>query len=144
MTHPWLLFIYKVPNEPSARRVYVWRKLRGMGAIPLQDSAWVLPANARTHEKLEWLAAEVQEMEGGQATFWEARLANGQDAALARQFTEQVDVIYQAIQSKLDAKAPDLAVLSKQYQHASQQDYFRSELGRRVRTALLGRRERVK
>ena len=74
-----------------------------MGAISLQDFAWVLPANARTHEKLEWLASEVREMEGGQATFWEARMADRQDAALIRHFNDQVDSVYQEIHDQLDA-----------------------------------------
>jgi len=51
----WLLFTYKVPREPSARRVYVWRKLKGLGAILLHDTAWELPATPHTREKLRML-----------------------------------------------------------------------------------------
>ena len=60
----WLLFTYKVPNQPSARRVYVWRKLKGLGAILLHETAWVLPDTNYTREKLQWLATEVKDMEG--------------------------------------------------------------------------------
>jgi hypothetical protein len=137
----WLLLIYKVPNEPSARRVYVWRKLKGMGAILLQDSAWVLPASARTREKLQWLTTEIKDMEGGMATLWEAQqVFTGQDDQLVKQFTEQVDAIYREIWNSLEQDDADLAALSKQYQQASLQDYFHSELGKRVREALINRR----
>ena len=137
----WLLLIYKVPNEPSARRVYVWRKLKGMGAILLQDSAWVLPANSRTRERMQWLATEIRDMEGGMVTLWEAQeVFTGQGADLVQQFMAQVENTYQEILSQLEQADPDLAMLSKQYQQASAQDYFQSTLGLQVREALLKRR----
>ena len=39
----WLLLIYKVPPNPTANRVYVWRKLKQLGALLLHDAVWVLP-----------------------------------------------------------------------------------------------------
>jgi polysaccharide pyruvyl transferase WcaK-like protein len=129
------------PNEPSARRVYVWRKLKGMGAILLQDSAWVLPAAARTREKLQWLTTEIRDMEGGVATLWEAQqVFTGQDEPLVEQFTQQVDALYQEILTDIEKEDADLAALSKQYQQAKLQDYFHSELGERVRETLVNRR----
>jgi len=137
----WLLLIYKVPNEPSARRVYVWRKLKGLGAILLQDSAWVLPANSRTREKLQWLTTEIKDMEGGVATLWEAQqVFTGQEDQLVQQFTGQVDTLYREILSGLAHDDPDLGALSKQYQQVTLQDYFHSALGERVREALINRR----
>jgi hypothetical protein len=134
----WLLFIYKVPNEPSARRVYVWRKLKAMGAILLHDSAWVLPLNTRTREKLQWLAGEVKDMEGGEAMLWEAKqVFTGHDADLVQQFVNQADALYKDILDGLQKKDPDLAALSRQYQLANAQDYFQSELGKKVYETLL-------
>ena len=80
----WLLLIYKVPNEPSAARVYVWRKLKSLGALLLHDSAWVLPATARTREKLQWLTTEIIER-GGEAMLWEAQQASFEQAFEAGQ-----------------------------------------------------------
>jgi len=134
----WLLFIYKVPNEPSARRVYVWRKLKAMGAIVLHDSVWVLPLTPRTREKLQWLASEIKEMEGGQSMLWESKqIFTGQDSDLMQQFVDQVDTQYKDILSQLQRRNPDLAALSRQYQLASAQDYFQSELGKRVYESLI-------
>jgi len=134
----WLLFIYKVPNEPSARRVYVWRKLKAMGAIVLHDSVWVLPLTPRTREKLQWLASEIKEMEGGQSMLWESKqIFTGQDSDLMQQFVDQVDTQYKDILSQLQRRNPDPAALSRQYQLASAQDYFQSELGKRVYESLI-------
>lgn len=134
----WLLFTYKVPNEPSARRVYVWRKLKGLGAILLHDTAWVLPDTAHTREKLQWLATEVRDMEGGEATLWEAQqVFTGQDEDLAQRFVEQVDGSYRAILAELDQPDADLVALAKRYQQVRRQDYFQSALGEQVRERLV-------
>src|ERR671919_2054608 len=92
---PWLLLLYKVPPEPTANRVSVWRKLKRLGAILLHDAVWVLPPSPRTREELRWLAAEVRER-GGEAMLWEASLGldGSHDGDLVRQFLEQVDVVY--------------------------------------------------
>ncbi|HEV2458330.1 MAG TPA: Chromate resistance protein ChrB, partial [Ktedonobacterales bacterium] len=71
--HQWVLLVYKVPPEPSARRVYVWRKLKRLGAILLHDAVWVLPATPATREQFQWLATEIEEL-AGSALVWEATL----------------------------------------------------------------------
>lgn len=137
----WMLLIYKVPNEPSARRVYVWRKLKAMGAILIQDSAWALPATPRTRERMQWLATEIRDMEGGMASLWEAQeVFTGQSAGLVQMFTAAVDAVYEDMLAKLQDPDADLAALSKLYQQTVAQDYFQSEMGQQVRQALLRRR----
>src|SRR3712207_7185701 len=64
--------VYRLPREPSRRRVAVWRKLRDLGALYLQDGVAALPEDAVTREQLEWLQLRVREA-GGEATLWEAR-----------------------------------------------------------------------
>ncbi|MEO8392387.1 MAG: Chromate resistance protein ChrB [Chloroflexota bacterium] len=136
-----MLLLYSVPNEPSARRVYVWRKLKGLGAILVHDSAWVLPSTAHSRERLQWLATEIKDMEGGEAMLWEAQqVFTGQDGDLVQQFTEQVDGIYRTLLADLDKDDADLGALSKQYQQAKLQDYFHSELGEQVRELLMRQR----
>lgn len=137
----WLLFTYKVPNEPSKRRVYVWRKLKGLGAILLHDAAWVLPDTPHTREKLQWLTTEVRDMEGGEATLWEAQqVFTGQDVNLTQQFIEQVDASYREILTELEKQDADLAMLAKRYQQTKRQDYFQSSLGEQARQILVERR----
>ena len=135
MPRDWLLLIYSIPREPTAPRVAVWRKLKRLGALLLNDAAWVLPARDATREQLRWLAAEVAEA-GGEALVWEARLALGQDEALIEQFAAQVDLPYREILADLDRDGADLGALSRRYQQVVAQDYFASDLGQRVRAAL--------
>lgn len=134
--HSWVLLHYKIPPEPTARRVFVWRKLKRLGAILLHDAVWVLPATPSTREQLQWLAAEIAEF-GGDALQWEAQLPlAARDEALARQFVAQVDAAYATIQAELARGDADLAALSRRYQQVQVQDYFHSERGEQVRAAL--------
>ena len=53
----WLLLVYRIPREPTSGRVYVWRKLKQLGAIAVQDAVWMLPATPRTREQFYEAAA---------------------------------------------------------------------------------------
>ncbi len=133
----WLLLAYKIPREPSASRVYVWRKMKQLGAVLLQDAVWVLPESARTREQFQWLAAEITEL-GGEATMWESNLIYAtDDQALRRQFEEPVEVAYRQILQAMKRSQHDLAELSKRYQKIQTQDYFQHQLGQQVRDKLI-------
>lgn len=133
----WLLLAYKVPRDPTAGRVAVWRKLKQLGAVALQDAVWVLPATPQTREQFQWLAAEIEELDG-EATLWESRLlAAGMERRIVAQFVQPVEAAYRELLGELKRKRPDLAALSKRYQQIQARDYFRVELGQKVRTALV-------
>ena len=139
----WLLLTYKVPRNPTARRVYVWRKLQKLGAAAIQDAVWVLPHTSQTLEHFRWLAAEIAEM-GGESSLWESRhLIDGQDEALANQFRVRIERPYRKILSALSKRKPDLPTLSRQYQQTMARDHLRSDLGRKVRDALMAARGEV-
>lgn len=132
----WLLLAYKVPRTPTASRVYVWRKLKRLGAVLLYDAVWVLPPSPQTAEQLQWLAAEIREL-GGEYTLWEAQLIlDGLEEDLIRRFTAQVEGLYRKLLVELKRTKPDLASISRRYQQIQAQDYFQSELGQRVFNAL--------
>src|SRR6476646_1651107 len=132
----WLLLHYKLPTKPSALRVYIWRKLKRIGAILLHEAVWVLPDSPRTAEQIQWLTAEIQEM-GGEAYSWKANAILGEtDETITQQFNEQVDAIYAELLKKLEKPRADLQEISRQYQLTASQDFFHSKLGLLVREKL--------
>ncbi len=140
MPRSWLLLLYKIPPKPTSRRVYIWRKLKRLGAVLLHDAVWVLPDTPRTREYFQWLAAEIIEM-GGEAWLWESHPAlSGPEANLVQQFIQQTEAVYRAILTALKKKDANLAALSRHYQQAKQEDYFQSPLGQHVREALTSAR----
>lgn len=133
----WLLLVYRIPREPTAGRVFVWRKLKQLGAIALQDAVWVLPHTARTQEQFQWLASEITELKG-EAVLWQAEQVYATDPeSLRRQFTEAVESDYRAILAALKKKDRDLAALSKRFQETQARDHFASALGQQTREKLL-------
>jgi hypothetical protein len=133
----WVVLVYKIPREPAAGRVYVWRKLKRLGALLVHDAVWLLPETPWTREQFQWLAVEIREL-GGEALVWESHMVlAGQDGTLVQQFVAEVDSGYRAILAELQRADADLAVLARQYQQVQARDYFHSPLGQQARAALL-------
>ena len=60
----WLVLIYRIPPEPTRLRSTVWRRIKSLGAIYLQNSAAALPATAATERALSRLRREIIDMNG--------------------------------------------------------------------------------
>lgn len=128
----WLHLVYKIPRNPSKIRVYVWRKLKRLGAVLLHESVWCLPSTPKTKEQYQWLTIEIQEL-GGEASLWESQLVLGiKEEYIIKEFLNQVDQEYTEILVELQKGQIDLVTLSKKYQQIKIKDYFHSELGKRV------------
>ena len=99
----WVLLAYHLPREPSTPRIALWRKLRRLGVVQLQDGLVALPLDARTREQLEWLAEEVTEA-GGQAAIWLAEPATApQERVLAQRMAAAVAADYQMVAKEAQA-----------------------------------------
>ena len=65
----WLQLTYKVPSEPSQKRVWVWRHLQNLGAFALQNSVYLLPFSEEVEKHFRQLSHEIREM-GGEASIF--------------------------------------------------------------------------
>ena len=65
----WLQLTYKVPSEPSQKRVWVWRRLQNLGAFALQNSVYLLPFSEEVEKQFRQLVREIREM-GGEASLF--------------------------------------------------------------------------
>jgi len=133
----WLVLVYRIPREPTAGRVYIWRKLKQLGAVALQDAVWVLPANPRTMEQLQWLSAEIRELKG-EATLFNSEMVSADfGLSLRETFETPIRDEYKSILRALKKRKPNLPVLSKQYLQVRGRDFFHCELGEQVRQRLV-------
>src|SRR5215208_2698541 len=152
----WLILIYQLPREPSRHRVAVWRKLRTLGAIYLQDGVAALPEDAVTREQLEWLQLRVREA-GGEATLWEAKPGTiAEEVELVEAFRSSREEAYKAIiarAQRLRRKAQmgggqtlleQLGKLEREFRAERRRDYFRSPLRLEAAGALKATREAVR
>ena len=90
----WLLLTYKVPPEPSSKRIAIWRKLKGMGAVYLQSGVCLLPKTDDHLRRLKVLENEIEEI-GGEAVLLETvGLDRAQEDKVVGRFTTDRDEAY--------------------------------------------------
>lgn len=90
----WLLFIYRIPQDPPGRRTYVWRQLKGLGAAYLQQAAAILPHNPELRMALEALATRVRESEGEASLLETASPTSAWEAETLARFNQARDDEY--------------------------------------------------
>lgn len=94
----WLLLVYRVPSEPTRLRAAVWRRLKSLGAVYLQNSAAVLPAGEPAERALRRLRHEIIEMQGTAILLSCTPVVGGQDVAAL--FEAARDAEYEEILDK--------------------------------------------
>jgi hypothetical protein len=60
----WLVLAWRLPSGSSTPRVTVWRTLRRLGTAVLTPGAAILPYREDLQEQLDWLAQEIEELDG--------------------------------------------------------------------------------
>ena len=151
-----MLLVYRIPREPSRHRVAVWRKLRDLGALYLQDGVAALPEDAVTREQMEWLQLRVREA-GGEATLWEARPGTAaEETELVGTFRAAREEAYRALivgAERVRRKAQmgggsdlseTLGKLERAFRAERRRDYFRSPLRAEAQEALRAARRAVR
>ena len=81
----WLLLVYRIPSEPTRLRSTVWRRLKSLGAIYLQNSAAALPASLPAERAMRRLRSEILDMSGTAILLSCTALAGEQDIRAAFQ-----------------------------------------------------------
>lgn len=60
----WLLLTYKVPPDPATKRIALWRRLKGMGAVYLQNGVCLLPKTDDHVRRLKMVENDISKMKG--------------------------------------------------------------------------------
>jgi hypothetical protein len=136
----WALLSYRIPREPSTPRIAVWRKLKNIGVEQIGDGLVVLPYDARTHEHLEWIAADVVRA-GGEAAVWVARTSRSTSEQIASQMRsarndEYRTLIEDAAESGSTTDKRTLQRLRRTLRKIERRDYFKAPLRDRARLAI--------
>lgn len=152
--NPWLLLIHSIPPKPSYFRVKIGRRLQRVGAVPIKNSVYVLPANDATVEDFEWIVREIVEG-GGEASVCEASFVDGlSNAEIEQMFVGARDADYGVIAEaaaqllaslpkarRLDADrraqvTADLARLKRRIGEVAAIDFFESRGRARLESAI--------
>lgn len=98
----WLLLAYSLPTEPSRFRVSVWRRLRKLGAIYLNEGFWVLPNSAAMVKEIEGVIKEVHSFQGTASAFTSRDLDPGQGERLRSKFLDARKEEYSELQGQYE------------------------------------------
>ncbi|MEP6565881.1 MAG: Chromate resistance protein ChrB [Mesorhizobium sp.] len=90
----WLLLTYKVPPEPATKRVALWRRLKGMGAIYLQNGVCLLPKTDDHVRRLKMLENDVFKMGGESVILETVALDRAQEDKVVARFKADRDDQY--------------------------------------------------
>jgi hypothetical protein len=128
----WVLLNYRMPRVPSGPRVAVWRRLHALGVAQLGDGLVALPADARTREHFDWIAAEVRQA-GGNAGLWlsqpaslgqERDIAAAMAADRAREYEEVMAAAHAAAALDTPGRARAVKRLRAELRRIGRRDYF--------------------
>ena len=100
----WLVLVYRVPSEPASRRVAIWRDLKRMGALYLQQCVCILPDLPRIAEELERVSAKIEGMSGEQTLFDVPRLRPEAETRIVAAFRALRDKEYAEIVEECETK----------------------------------------
>jgi hypothetical protein len=96
----WLLLTYKVPSEPAKKRVALWRRLKGLGAVYLQNGVCLLPKTDDHQRRLKMLANDITEMGGESVILETVALDKSQEDKVVSRFKADRDEEYREFLGK--------------------------------------------
>lgn len=90
----WLLLTYKVPPEPARHRIALWRRLKSLGAVYLQNGVCLLPRSDEHLRRLKILENDIIEMRGEAVLLETAGLDSHQEERVVERFNVERDEQY--------------------------------------------------
>ncbi len=82
----WLVLVYRVPSEPASKRVAIWRELKRLGGLYLQQCVCILPRQGHVATDLERIAARIPVMDGEYTLFDVPKLRPADEARTIEAF----------------------------------------------------------
>ncbi|MCK6255802.1 hypothetical protein LCY76_04190 [Fictibacillus sp. KIGAM418] len=145
----WYLFSYKVPAEPSTLRVRIWRNLKALGVLYIQQSVCLVPKTPDIENKLARLRTLIGEHHGEsfmveivQFSHYSQQeliqLFNAQRAMEYEELLESCSRFLQSIKDEIqtgqdqfgdiEENEMELMRLKRWYRKIMKRDYFKHEL----------------
>ena len=95
--HRFLVLTYRMPAKPTAGRVAVWRNLKKIGAVYLQDSVCVIPDTAPLRRELAAVLQRIDDGGGRYHLLPLRKLPADEEQKLVALFVDQASQHYQEI-----------------------------------------------
>ncbi|MDB5053737.1 MAG: hypothetical protein JWM44_1787 [Bacilli bacterium] len=159
----WIVFIYKVPSEPTKYRASIWRDIKKLGALYLQDGVCIVPDSDDVHLFIGSLAEKVQQWGGQEFTFQSSTFSKEKDQEMISQFNDARNEEYKEViswinrmkeyideeeewefsEQQANKVREEFQKLLRQFQTIEARDYFEANLGRELRLMIEQYRKRL-
>ncbi|HEX3078356.1 MAG TPA: Chromate resistance protein ChrB [Lachnospiraceae bacterium] len=94
MSMEFLIFTYKIASEPSKNRVYIWRTLKELGVVYIQQGVVLLPDKQELYSLLISLREQIHTW-GGKSSLGKMNFLQPEDERdLVEEFKSQIDKEY--------------------------------------------------
>ncbi|MFI5285050.1 MAG: Chromate resistance protein ChrB [Candidatus Dormibacteria bacterium] len=93
----FVTFVYRMPTKPTSARVAVWRQLKKMGAVYLQQSVCVFPESPSVRRELQPILKKLESSGGSFHLLSLGRLSAQEREKLISEFREQAAKHFQEI-----------------------------------------------
>lgn len=98
------MLIYRVPSESSRARVAIWRDLKRLGSLYVQQAVCVLPDTPELRDKLAAVRAHIEELEGSSIFLTLTDVDDDASQTFVTGFREQSEKAYAEIVEECDTK----------------------------------------
>jgi hypothetical protein len=98
-----------VPPEPASKRVALWRRLKSMGAVYLQNGVCLLPKTDDHVRRLKMLENDIAKMEGDAVILAAIALDRVQEEKVVARFKADRDDAYRELIDKCDDFETEIA-----------------------------------
>ncbi|VVO33901.1 Chromate resistance protein ChrB [Pseudomonas fluorescens] len=155
----WLLITYKVPAEPTTKRIALWRRVKAMGAVYLQSGVCLLPKTDDHVRRLQMIENDIAGMGGDCVILETVALDRAQEDKVVARFKADRDDQYReflgrctdfeaeiakevAIQkftyAELEEEDTDLKKLQRWFEKIRKLDFYGAQLAEVAATRLQG------
>ncbi|MHB8621470.1 MAG: Chromate resistance protein ChrB [Chloroflexota bacterium] len=101
---PWIVLVYRVPSEPASKRVAIWRDLKRMGALYLQQCVCILPKLSSLTEDLDRVTGKIPVMDGEYTLFEVPKLRAEDEVKIIESFRQLRNKEYAEILEECETK----------------------------------------
>ena len=152
----WIVINYTLPRDPSRVRVSVWRRLKKIGAVNIQQSMWILPQTDENYALLNQIKYDVSQ-NNGEAFVMKSSVDETSKRIIVERFNaardeeytellEQCEEFFKEISKEIDRKnftfaeieenEEELNKLKEWYGKITARDTFGASLSEKSKTTL--------
>jgi len=153
----WITISYTLPREPSRVRVSMWRKLKKIGAVNIQQSMWILPLTEENYNMFNLIKDDVAQ-NSGEAFVMKSSVDQDSKKAIIERFNmardeeymeliEQCDDFFEEIDkeiarenfsfAEIEENEEELRKLNEWYEKIIARDFFEAPLREKSKEMLL-------